>query len=154
MNSNPNFTQSFSSETEFTSGWEPIRVGIAALNECPVNLWFSSQKSSNSSASFLLKMFFVRFFPDLSAKTGLDCEKLSVFSANFLSLASAAVGLVLESEIVYKSNIFPSNLKFYCRARISGYHLFLKIARFAKALLYQDQNISRKWVEFPPFCRK
>ena len=83
-------------------------MGIAALNEWPVNLWFSSQKSFSSSASFLLKISFVRFLPDFSMKTGFESEKPSVFSASFFSLIKAAVGLVLEPEIANRSNIFPS----------------------------------------------
>ena len=60
----------FISSIEFSSAQKFNKLGIAALNECPVIVWFSSTKSDNSSESHRFILPFVRNFPDLKVNTG------------------------------------------------------------------------------------
>ena len=84
-------------------------LGIAALKECPVKVWFLSVKSHRIFLSHELIFCLVRNFPFLKVKTGLSDFQTPSAKASFLSLFSEATGQNLQLVTGYKSIIFPLN---------------------------------------------
>ena len=74
------------------SGWAARRLGIAALKECPVIMWFESVNSDSNFPSHKFNFAFVNIFPDLNLKTGLSLFQIPAETAIFLSLIRARAG--------------------------------------------------------------
>ena len=67
-------------------------LGMAALKECPVIMWFSSVKSPINCESHWFILAFVSSLPDLKLKTGLLGWNEPSLCANTLSLFMALTG--------------------------------------------------------------
>ena len=92
-------------------------LGMAALKECPVIMWFSSVKSPNNCESHWFILAFVSSLPDLKLKTGLLGWNEPSLCANTLSLFMALTGQHKFFSIAKRSMILPLNpvVLLYCR---------------------------------------